>query len=149
MEPYQCNPFLNRLNRLATFRPGLVKIFMTSRPKQYLQSRLRDSSIVSINLEQELVGDDIHRLVTYRLARTMLAVDADQTRDILANEIYKRSRGLFLYARLMLDQVASVQETSTLRDAERLVSSIPAGLEEIYDSSLVSQANILGINSKV
>ena len=51
IEPYQYNPFLDYLNRLATFQPGPIKLFMANRPKQYLQSRLRDASIVFINLE--------------------------------------------------------------------------------------------------
>ena len=149
MEPYQCNPFLDRLNRLATFRPGSVKVFMTSRPKQYLQSRLRDASIVSINLEKELVGEDILRFVTYRLAMILPLNGEDETRTAVANEICARSRGLFLYARLILDQITSVQESSTLQDTRQLISTIPAGLEEIYDSSLMSQAKVLGINFEI
>ncbi|KAK0706288.1 hypothetical protein B0T26DRAFT_656099, partial [Lasiosphaeria miniovina] len=42
--------FLDQLNRLATYRPALLKLLMTSRPKRHLQSALRDSSIVHISL---------------------------------------------------------------------------------------------------
>lgn len=59
MELLPKDDFLNRLNSLATFRPNAVKLLMTSRPKQYLQSTLRDASIVHISLEDDLVGKDI------------------------------------------------------------------------------------------
>ncbi|KAK4222048.1 ankyrin-3 [Podospora fimiseda] len=52
-------PLLDNLNILAQHRPDSLKLLITSRPKQYLQSALRDSSIVRISLQQKLVDLDI------------------------------------------------------------------------------------------
>lgn len=67
---------------LATFRPESDKMLMTSRPKQYLQSTLRDASIVHINLEQDLVGKDIAAFVLHRL-RNVLNDEQHQLRSSL------------------------------------------------------------------
>ncbi|KAH8786240.1 hypothetical protein BGZ57DRAFT_940353 [Hyaloscypha finlandica] len=67
MELLPKDSFLARLNNLATFRPKAVKLLMTSRPKQYLQSSLRDTSIVHISLEDDLVGHDITLFLSYRI----------------------------------------------------------------------------------
>jgi len=133
MELVPNDRFLNRLNDLATFRPN-VKLLMTSRPKQYLQSGLRDTSIVHISLEDDLVGKDIGLFVSYRL-KSVLPDDSQRIlRESLASKIAERSRGLFLYARLLLDQIIPSLKSTAL-DVENLMKTIPVGLEEMYNSS--------------
>ncbi|KAH8887114.1 hypothetical protein GQ53DRAFT_784423 [Thozetella sp. PMI_491] len=62
--------FLRRLNSLATFRPERVKLFMTSRPRQDLQSALSAASIIHISLEEDKVGKEIEGLLNKRCAIT-------------------------------------------------------------------------------
>ncbi|CAK4031069.1 hypothetical protein FOQG_06417 [Lecanosticta acicola] len=129
--------FLDRLNSLATYRPRSVKLLMTSRPKQYLQSALRDSSIVQISLEQQLVGPEIAAYLDHRFENNL------KTRGVPKNElitmIAKRSQGLFLYAKLTMDQVEEYVNSAESVDVARLAASLPSGLEQTYNSMLAVQ----------
>jgi ankyrin repeat protein len=147
MELLPSDRFLDRLNRLATFGPD-VKLLMTSRPKQYLQSGLRDTSIVHISLEDDLVGKDIGLFVSYRLKGVLPEDSQRDVRGSLASKIAERSSGLFLYARLLLDQIIPSLDSIDL-DVEGLMKTIPVGLEEMYNSMLRQQAKFLGVDTRI
>jgi ankyrin repeat protein len=149
MELLPNDGFLRRLNSLATFRPGSVKILMTSRPKQYLQGILRDTSIVHISLEQDLVGKDITVFVLHRLRGALQDDDQEQLREALVSTICARSRGLFLYARLLLDQIIPALQLMQRLDIEELASSLPVGLEDMYNSMLFQQAESLNVETSI
>lgn len=149
MELTENDDFLQRLNGLATYRPGSIKLLMTSRPKQYLQSSLRDASIVHISLEHDLVGKDIAVFVSYRLKSILSEPTERELRDSLESTICTRSRGLFLYARLLLDQIAASLQATPQLDLRALASNLPIGLEEMYNSMLLQQAESMNIQSAV
>jgi hypothetical protein len=65
-------PFLDKLNGLATYRPHSLKLLLTSRPKRYLQSALRDSSIVHISLQRRLVDLDIASYLHHRFDTALI-----------------------------------------------------------------------------
>lgn len=149
------NKFLQRLNSLAGFRPGSVKLLMTSRPKEYLQSSLRDTSIVHISLESDAVGKDITVFVLHRLRTALPGVDYEELRGSLASTISIKSRGLFLYARLALDQIVPKLISKQQVDVQNLITTLPVGLEEIYNNTLLKQSQLLefpghsGIGTKI
>jgi ankyrin repeat protein len=148
MELLPKDGFLDRLNNLATFRPDAVKLLMTSRPKQYLQSSLREASIVHISLEDDLVGKDIALFLSYRLQILLPQDDTHVLRNSLVSAISERSDGLFLYARLLLDQIIPTLGSTRL-DIEEMVKTLPVGLEEMYNSMLFQQAASLGIDTQI
>jgi hypothetical protein len=147
--------FLQRLNKLAAFRPGSVKLLMTSRPKEHLQGSLRDTSIMHINLESDAVGKDIAVFVSHRLRTALPGPDREELRDSLALTISTKSRGLFLYARLLLDQLIPQLGSQQQVDIQKLAASLPVGLEEMYNSMLHTQSQLFefqghsGIGTKV
>ncbi|RDW87374.1 ankyrin-1 [Coleophoma crateriformis] len=148
MELLPNDAFLDRLNDLATFRPNSLKLIMTSRPRQDLQSSLRDTSIVHISLEDDLVGKDIRLYVSYRLKNHIPQDDQQDLRESLVSIILKRSSGLFIYARLLLDQIIPSLGSAQL-DIEGLVKTIPVGLEQMYNTMLFQQANSLKVNIQI
>jgi len=148
MELQSKDGFLDRLNSLATFRPNAVKLLMTSRPKQYLQSSLRDTSIFHISLENDLVGRDISIFLSYQLKSLLSHDDQQQFRESLVSAISERSGGLFLYARLLLDQIIPSLKATNV-DVKRLVKNLPVGLEEMYNSMLSQQARTLKIDVQI
>ncbi|KAE9375050.1 ankyrin [Stipitochalara longipes BDJ] len=148
MELLPKDTFLDRLNNLATFRPKGIKLLMTSRPKQYLQSSLRDASIVHISLEDDLVGKDITLFLSYRLKNLLPGDDKRDFRKSLVFAIAERSDGLFLYARLLLDQIVPSLGSAQL-DVENLVKTLPVGLEEMYNTMLSQQATLLKIDTQI
>ncbi|KAK0123051.1 hypothetical protein ONS96_010060 [Cadophora gregata f. sp. sojae] len=139
--------FLQRLNSLATLRPDSFKVSMTSRSKQYLQSGLKDASIVHISLEDDLVGKDIAVFVSHQL-RTVLSDEQTRLRDSLTSIICERSKGLFLYAKLLIDQVIPTLQSGNL-DTEQLANTLPIGLEEMYDSMLFKQTQALRVDQNI
>lgn len=149
MELQPRDSFLARLNRLATFGGNNVKLIITSRPDQNLQKSLTNASIIHISLEDDLVGRDISLFVSYRLTKLLPQDGQEAVKDSLVSIISARSRGLFLYARLLLDQITPRLESLQQLDIEQLVKNIPMGLEEMYNNMLFRQARLLNIDTQI
>jgi ankyrin repeat protein len=141
--------FLQRLNDLATFRPKSVKLFMTSRPKQYLQSALRDASIVHISLEDNLVGKDIAVFVAHRLKNVLSGDQNQQLREDLESTICERPRGLFLYARLLVDQIIPKLHATGQLDVQKLAKTLPVGLEDMYNTMLYQNTQSIRVETDI
>ncbi|KAB5515517.1 hypothetical protein GE09DRAFT_979602, partial [Coniochaeta sp. 2T2.1] len=143
-------PFLDKFNGLATFRPCSVKLLITSRPKQYLQSALRDSSIVHISLQQQLVDADIASYLDHRFDLAPISAAQRKGKQEVVDMMAKRSEGLFLYAKLTMDQVeASMLSGARHLDLADLDKSLPVGLEDIYTRLLAKQREEHGVSVDV
>jgi Ankyrin repeats (3 copies)/NACHT domain len=131
--------FLSQLNDLGSFRPAHVKVLMTSRPKQYLQRALRDPQVIHVALEEELVKRDVSIFAGQRVALLeQYDVDKD-TQEFIKNTVLERSTGLFLYARLMLDQIensVAQNDNIQLSDIRDMINKLPVGLEDMYNTIL-------------
>ncbi|KAM0421202.1 hypothetical protein ACHAPT_010922 [Fusarium lateritium] len=138
--------FLDRLNGLATYRPHSLKLLMTSRPKQYLQSALRDSSIVHISLQQRLVDADIVSYLNHRFDRAPKSDSQRHIKQQVMDMVARRSEGLFLYAKLTMDQVEAAFLSENPVDMAALEESLPVGLEQTYSSMLAKQRQEIGID---
>ncbi|KAF2760464.1 ankyrin [Pseudovirgaria hyperparasitica] len=143
--------FLERLNRLGTLKPKTIKLLMTSRPKQYLQQALRDPEVIHVSLEEELVKRDIALFVRQRAGKLVTHGINLELQNLVCETVCERSQGLFLYARLMLEQItdlvrSSNQDKQILRN---VILKIPVGLEAMYDSVLAEHARRTGIDVSV
>ncbi|KAK0664036.1 putative ankyrin [Cercophora samala] len=128
--------FLAKFNRLATHRPASLKLLLTSRPKQYLRSGLRDSSIVHISLQRHLVAVDIVSYLNHQL-NTLSRFDITaQAKEEVIDMVARKSNGLFLYAKLAMDQVKTILAAHNEMDIHALEAMLPVGLEQIYASLL-------------
>jgi len=142
-------PFLDRLNRLATYRSASLKLLLTSRPKRHLQSALRDSSIVHMSLQQSLVDIDIvaylrHRFEDDELSGLNLG---SAIRQQIIEIVAGRSEGLFLYAKLAVDQILRdiAGNDYILVEVKSLEASLPVGLEQTYSAMLAKQRQKDGV----
>jgi ankyrin repeat protein len=142
-------PFLDRLNSLATYRPRSVKLLITSRPKQHLQSGLRDSSIVHISLQQQLVDADIASYLSHRFDAAPKSDVQRQIKQQVIDMVARKSEGLFLYAKLTMDQVEASMLSDELLDISLLEESLPVGLEQVYTSMLAKQREEHGVGVDV
>ncbi|KAF7936723.1 hypothetical protein EAE99_002072 [Botrytis elliptica] len=131
--------FLQRLNNLATFRPQYVKTLMTSRPVQQLQLKLKDASIVHISLEDDQVRKDIDLFVSRRL-ESMFERNNPDTQLSLHSIICDRSAGLFLCARLLLESLMPALVSKQHLDSEDIASTLPVGMQEMFNSILLQQS---------
>ncbi|KAF5003058.1 hypothetical protein FDECE_10369 [Fusarium decemcellulare] len=140
-------PFLDKLNGLATYRPRSLKLLMTSRPKQYLQSALRDSSIVHISLQQQLVDVDISSYLHHRFDNTPKSKSQEKIKQQVIDMVAARSEGLFLYAKLTMDQVEPTLIANDPLDLHALEESLPVGLEQTYTRMLAKQREEFGVST--
>lgn len=139
-------PFLDKLNSLATHRPRSLKLLMTSRPKQYLQSALRDTSIVHISLQQHRVDADIISFLNHRLDTVPGPDGIRQSLKQVVKMVSKRSGGLFLYAKLTMDQLEDTLLADGPVDIRALEESLPVGLEQTYTNMLAKQRIEKGVS---
>ncbi|KAF5534759.1 ankyrin-3 [Fusarium mexicanum] len=142
-------PILERLNGLATHRPRTLKLLMTSRPSRTLQSTLRDSSIVHISLQQRLVDVDIHSYLNHRFDNASTLEHHREAKKDLINMVAGKSQGLFLYAKLTMDQVEDSLRSDAALNIEDLEASLPVGLEQTYTSMLEKQRGEPGVTTDV
>ncbi|KAG9497868.1 hypothetical protein J7337_010740 [Fusarium musae] len=142
-------PILERLNGLATHRPRTLKLLMTSRPSRTLQRTLRDSSIVHISLQQRLVDADIHSYLNYRFDNAPTVEHHLDAKKDLINMVAEKSQGLFLYAKLAMDQVEDFLQSDVALNIEDLEASLPVGLEQTYTNMLEKQRGEPGVTIDV
>ncbi|KAF5251580.1 hypothetical protein FANTH_3190 [Fusarium anthophilum] len=142
-------PILERLNGLATHRPRTLKLLMTSRPSRTLQSTLRDSSIVHISLKQRLVDVDILSYLNHRFDNAPALEHHREAKKDLISMVAGKSQGLFLYAKLTMDQVEDSLRSDAALNIEDLEASLPVGLEQTYTSMLEKQRGEPGVTTDV
>lgn len=126
--------FLQRLLVLGQMRPDSTKLIITSRPLPHLQAVLRGPSIVDLRLTERLVAEDINKYVDHRLANQHEKVLTEEDHSAIKQALGKRSRGLFLYARLMLDEI--LQQSNPVHAH---LPHLPSSLEEMYINLLHEQ----------
>jgi hypothetical protein len=142
--------FLGQLNNLGLFRPAHIKILMTSRSKQYLQRALKDPKVIHVALEEELVQRDIAHFVRQRAASLGNHGVDKETQQLIHDIVLQRSQRLFLYARLMLNQIddsviGRVQDQASIKD---MIAKLPVGLEDMYNHILYDHATLAGVEQK-
>jgi hypothetical protein len=123
---------------------------MTSRSKQYLQRALRGPQVIHVALEEELVKRDIAHFVRQRAASLENHRVDKETKLLIHDMVLGRSQGLFLYARLMLNQIdesiiGRVGDQASIKD---MIAKLPIGLEDIYNHILYDHATLAGVKQK-
>lgn len=126
--------FLDELDGLATLRPCSLEFLITSRHKQYLQSALGDSSMVHIDLQQQLVDADLTAYLSHRCDMGPRSDRCRGTKQEDIDLIVKKSEGLFLYAKLAMDLIEAPSLPNGTPYHYRLKSTLPiaVALAQIY-----------------
>jgi len=115
--------FISNMLNLGRRHPKSIKLVMTSRQLPYLERHFRDSCVVDLRLDRTNVDRDIAKYVSFRLEQIQSRIAIDDAESI-KTLICERGRGLFLYARLMMDEC--------IRDPHAFVSGrLPEGLGEV------------------
>jgi ankyrin repeat protein/nucleoside-triphosphatase THEP1 len=95
--------FLSNLVDLGRRNPKSIKAALTSRQIPYLETHLKGSCLVDLRLDRRNVDNDIAVYVSSRLKHCQVNLAVDEA-DKIKKAICDRGKGLFLYARLMMDQ---------------------------------------------
>jgi len=129
--------FLSALAELGQWRPGSVKLVITSRPVSSIETTLRNFKACHIRLEEVLVDVDIATFVHHSLERSSIG-PAD--REVIREAIPGRANGLFLFAKLAME--AFLQPGAR---ADEVLQRLPADLDHMYTDLLKEHAQRTGV----
>jgi ankyrin repeat protein len=133
MEPGQ-DSFLADLLNLGRRNPRSVKLALTSRQLPHLEAHLKGSCLVDLRLDRKHVDRDIATYISHRLKNCEVNLTEEQSHGI-ETAICEKGKGLFLYARLMMDQC--------LQDPAHFITQLdklPDGLGNMYTDLLLEHA---------
>ncbi|KAH8429780.1 uncharacterized protein LDX57_007452 [Aspergillus melleus] len=125
--------FLQDLLNFGRESPKSIKLILTSRQLPHLEKHLGGSCLLDLRLDRRNVDRDIAMYITQRLESEVTLTDEE------AGEIKKvicdRGKGLFLYARLVTDQLL-LHPTTIISQLNHL----PDGLGSMYTNILRDHA---------
>lgn len=98
------NWILPKLVELGRQKPSTVKIITTSRQSPHIESVFKVPLIVPINLSRALVDRDIETYIDHQLSKRLTFAISTKDSQLTKSMIQSRANGLFLYARLMMDE---------------------------------------------
>ena len=125
--------FMHYLIELGKQKSRPFKLLTTSRKSPHIAAVLENPSCLEISLERRLVDQDIISYVDRRLRLHEGSKLSDENQKGIKETISAKAGGLFLYARLILDQLLPMLE---LKPIEVLLEDLPSSLEEMSTSLL-------------
>jgi hypothetical protein len=126
--------FIRQLLNLGFRKPESIKVLMTSRLLARVQNYLKDPAPSSIRLDRPFVNQDIAFYARSRLVESQISIDQ---RDAVMNIVCDKSNGLFLYARLMLDDVLGRPDRSAIKEK---LDKLPDSLGDMYTCILLEHS---------
>ncbi|KAL2832254.1 hypothetical protein BJY01DRAFT_253963 [Aspergillus pseudoustus] len=118
---------------------GKVKIIAASRPRNDLRDLFAgDETFVM----QDWTRGDIETYIAGRLSqqprwKELVRTDTDRTATKIKQDISKRAQGVFLWVRLVLDELADgIQNGSDLSELDKTVSKFPDDLDDFFSHML-------------
>ncbi|KAJ4292522.1 hypothetical protein N0V90_009185 [Kalmusia sp. IMI 367209] len=135
--------FLEKLIELGQQKPASIKLLLTSRPVPRIENVFR-SHVSQLRLDPEDVEGDVDFYVEYRLKPVGGPPAFYET---LKPIICRRAQGLFLYARLVTDELIEAIKgvDITPADIPKIVESVPDSLEDVYNKMLVDHSKRSGV----
>jgi ankyrin repeat protein len=131
--------FIRKIIELGKTKASVIKVFATSRPLPYLEKALSHNTVVQISLQSRVVDPDISTYIRARLGQTMLPLDLQSN---IEKVLGKKCQGLFLYARLMLDELLELSDSPSVVDDA--LQKLPLGLSEMYTRMLYDHSTRSG-----
>ncbi|KAH7333115.1 putative ankyrin repeat protein, partial [Rhexocercosporidium sp. MPI-PUGE-AT-0058] len=133
--------FIIQLKELGTLKPESIKVMLTSRPTVSIESQLRQQVVQAVKLEPIEIYPDIVIYVSSRLASLKPRLTEDK--EIQVKEaVCMLSKGLFLYARLLMDSIADGLHDGSITPEHlpTAIEQLPRNLTELYERLLSEHA---------
>ncbi|KAJ5211656.1 uncharacterized protein N7498_003302 [Penicillium cinerascens] len=121
--------------------PRSIKIITTSRQVPHVEKHMQGTCIVDLRLDRLHVDQDISVFVMQHLKESQLDLGLAEIEDI-KKAICENGKGLFLYARLMLDELLRDPKDIQIR-----VHNLPNGLGDMYTNLLRDWATRSGTST--
>ncbi|KAI1139296.1 hypothetical protein F5Y05DRAFT_381436 [Hypoxylon sp. FL0543] len=124
---------ITTLQKCQSMAPGPFHIILTSRDYPDLQPLFKFVD-GTLSFPVKFTDDAIGRYVASRVSELDFAVGKGLSNEV-ARAVTRASDGLWLYARLALDELSQASSPSEVR---RLSQSLPVGLRSLYNTMLSS-----------
>ncbi|KAI9040280.1 ankyrin [Aspergillus affinis] len=125
--------FLQDLLNLGRKSPSSIKLLLTSRQLPHLERHLGGSCLLDLRLDRRNVDRDIATYITQRLESEVNLTEEEA--EEIKKAICDRGKGLFLYARLVTDQLLLHPTTIVSQ-----LNQLPDGLGSMYTNVLRDHA---------
>ncbi|KAH7127344.1 putative ankyrin repeat protein [Dactylonectria macrodidyma] len=135
--------FLKELASIGQWRPGAVKVLMTSRPVPIVERPLRMAPCLHLRLQESLVDVDISTYVEYTLSTCDSPIQASD-KQLIRDAVPGRANGLFLYAKLAMD--AFLQPGA---DIDQVLLHLPVDLNALYNNLLEEHARSSNVPAEI
>ncbi|PLN83593.1 ankyrin repeat-containing domain protein [Aspergillus taichungensis] len=133
--------FIGTLIDIANQHPGSIKLILTSRQLLFLENHFKGTSgLIDLRLDRQNVDSDIATYITYRLNASQPPVSPGNA-SAIKEAICSKGKGLFLYARLMMEQLLAQPQ-----DIMSQLADLPDGLGNMYTDILRESAVRSGTN---
>ncbi|MCJ1379736.1 hypothetical protein MMC17_002839 [Xylographa soralifera] len=132
--------FLYQLLELGRHKPSSIKVMMTSRLIPRIEKVLKHSTVIHLSLFEQAVNNDITYYVKRRLQQSTSMPES--THLVIREALSAKAQGLFLYARLMLDDILDPSKHDLI-DAELIhdtLSQLPSNLADVYNRMLADHS---------
>ncbi|KAI9147383.1 ankyrin-2 [Paramyrothecium foliicola] len=119
-----------RHNLLGHWRPGEIKVIITSRPVVTVERIVRTLNVLDVRLDKSLIKPDILSYLLYRLDKSSAPPESHST---IVNTILKKADGLFLYAKLALNAILELPHHDQILET---LYRLPTDLAVMYENLL-------------
>ncbi|KAL8849382.1 MAG: hypothetical protein Q9221_005620 [Calogaya cf. arnoldii] len=126
--------FLHSLAELGRQKPSTLKLVF------------KEPLVLPINLDRTLIDQDIATYIYHLLsARPTIDVSEDQ-KELVQTTVQNKANGLFIYARLMMDEVLPKVNSTNI---QAWLEDLPSGMDGMYTTLLSEHSKRSGINHKL
>lgn len=139
MDQTALKPFLQILNELGHWRPGEIKLIITSRPVAIVDRIVRNLSLLDVRLDRKLVEPDIVVYLWHRLGQSRVP---SESHSLVVDYILNKADGLFLYAKLAMDAISHLGDNAEVQQA---LHGLSADLTVMYANLLHEHLKRTGI----
>jgi ankyrin repeat protein len=142
--------FVSQLFELAGVSPRSVKVLLTSRPIPRIEAIFRKSIALSISLEPSALYQDITRYVDDRLDTLDITLHQER-KQAVKDAICTHAAGLFLYARLLTDNLRDRSKEGIITEDSLpdSLETLPRNLKELYTEMLAEHSIRTGVSKEV
>lgn len=131
--------FYARIDDLARIKPSAVKVLVTTRQLVAAEQALSKDIYSKIKLDRQNTEGDITMFLKDRLHSFEFLDLDEEVRARLQYTIHTLSNGLFLYARLAIDELLEKGGELGKQWLSSSLSDLPKGVENLYASILSEQ----------
>lgn len=138
--------FLPKLIELGQRHPSTAKVMVTSRQSPHIERIFKEPLVIPISLSRHLIDCDIATYVSHQLSKQPASAFSSEQCQLIKSTVQGKADGLFLYARLMMDEVLQNVEN---KDLEPLLRDLPIGVDRMYTSLLTQHSLRSGVTHEV